>query len=194
MRIPSSQGHLEARLDRPAEPAGIAAVLCHPHPLYGGNLHDGVLDHVARALLHRGVSCLRFNFRGVGASDGRFDGGGGETDDLMDAIAWLHARETTRHLWLAGYSFGAHVVWQALGRGAEADRVLLVAPPVGRMAFEVRRLACPVDVFAGAADEFIDQQTLAAWDGVNIHLLAGADHFFVGCGADLERRIELAIG
>ncbi|MBX3706160.1 MAG: alpha/beta hydrolase [Pseudomonadales bacterium] len=194
MRIPSSQGHLEARLDRPTEPAGIAAVLCHPHPLYGGSLHDGVLDHAARALLGCGVSCLRFNFRGVGASDGRFDGGDGETDDLMDAVAWLRANETPRQLWLAGYSFGAHVVWQALGRGGEADRVLLVAPPVGRMAFAVRRLACPVDVFAGDADEFIDQQALAAWDGVNVHLLAGADHFFVGCGADLERRIELAVG
>jgi hypothetical protein len=193
LNIPSSAGSLEAWLERPANPSGIAAVLCHPHPLYGGSMHDGVLDCLARALLAADVTCLRFNFRGVGASDGTYAGGDGEVEDLLAAIAWLEASDTPRELWLGGYSFGAYVAWESLARGATPARVLLVAPPVGRMAFTHRLPGCPVDVFAGDRDEFVDQQALAGWAGVRTHLIAGADHFFTGAWDDLARRIELAI-
>jgi len=193
LNIPSPAGSLEAWLERPATPSGTCAVLCHPHPLYGGNMHDGVLDCLAGALLGAGVTCLRFNFRGVGASTGSYAGGDGEIDDLLAAIDWVNASERPGALWLGGYSFGAHVVWESLASGAAPERVLLVAPPVGRIPFTNRQPGCRVDVFAGDRDEFVDQAVLAGWEGVDTHLIAGADHFFMGCHDDLRRRIELAI-
>ena len=156
-------------------------------------MDDGVLDCLAQALLAAGVTCLRFNFRGVGASSGSYDGGAGEIDDLLAAIAWLEAKEQPRELWLGGYSFGAFVAWESLARGAAPARLLLIAPPVGRIPFTPRLPGCPVDVFAGDQDEFVDQALLAGWAGVNVQLIAGADHFFMGFWDDLQRRIELAI-
>jgi len=193
LNIPSPAGFLEGWLERATVPNGTCAVLCHPHPLYGGSMHDGVLDHLARALLGAGVTCLRFNFRGVGASTGSYDGGAGEVDDLLAAIDWIAASERPNALWLAGYSFGAHVVWESLASGAAPARVLLVAPPVGRIPFTDRLPDCRVDVFAGDRDDFVDQAVLASWPGVATHLIAGADHFFSASMDDLQRRIELAI-
>jgi alpha/beta superfamily hydrolase len=193
LNIPSASGSLETWLERPAAPSGICAVLCHPHPLYGGSMHDGVLDCLARALLDAGVSCLRFNFRGVGASSGSYDGGEGEMDDLLAAIRWIESNEAPTELWLGGYSFGAFIVWESLAKGPAPARVLLVAPPVGRIPFTSRLPGCRVDVFAGDGDEFVDQAILAGWTSVNTHLIADADHFFTGCRDDLQRRIELAI-
>ncbi|MEZ5557383.1 MAG: hypothetical protein R3E86_02385 [Pseudomonadales bacterium] len=154
MDIPGPVGALEADFSAGATPARGHAVLCHPHPLYGGSMHDAVLGCVSDALLSAGVSCLKFNFRGVGASEGRHDGRGGEVEDLGAALAWLLAEPPdgvpVTSLWLCGYSFGAHVVWQYLARqasgtgrahalassaGGRVARVLLVAPPVGPMAF-----------------------------------------------------------
>jgi alpha/beta superfamily hydrolase len=193
MIIPAPAGFLEIRLERPATSTDVCAVLCHPHPLYGGSLHDAVLDCMAGPLLAAGTTCLRFNFRGVGSSSGSFDNGAGEIEDLLTAIDWLQTQEHPSELWLGGYSFGAWVVWQSLAAGTTPDRLLLVAPPVGRLPFDSRQPGCPTDIFAGTEDAFIDQDALAAWAGVNVHALAGADHFFVGCHDDLRRRIELVI-
>jgi len=193
MIIPAPAGFLETSLERPDQPTGVCAVLCHPHPLYGGSMHDAVLDCLARPLLAAGVTCLRFNFRGVGSSTGSYDDGVGEVDDLLAAIDWLRTHEQPTELWLGGYSFGAYVVWQSLAAGATPDRLLLIAPPISRLPFVSRQPDCPTDIFAGAEDEFVDQGELAGWAGVNVHLLTGADHFFLGCHDDLSRRIELVI-
>jgi alpha/beta superfamily hydrolase len=90
-----------------------AAILCHPHPLYGGTMDNLVVVHVARALLDRGLASLRFNFRGVGGSEGRFAEGEGELNDAGGALDWLRAQPGIdwAHLYLVGYSFGA---WVAL--------------------------------------------------------------------------------
>ena len=85
-------------------PGTAVALLAHPHPQMGGTMRDAVLDTVADALLERGICCLRFNFRGAGASAGTFDGGDGECDDLAAVLRWL-ADETSAPVWLAGYSF-----------------------------------------------------------------------------------------
>jgi alpha/beta superfamily hydrolase len=207
LNIPSPTGSLEAYFTAASAPEDSAggpsiatatcAVLCHPHPLYGGNMHDGVLDCVAGTLLRAGVGCLRFNFRGVGASSGSHDGGAGEVDDLLAAIAWVRANERVDHLWLGGYSFGAFVAWESLARDANPERVLLVAPPVGRMPFTDRSPGCRVDAFAGDQDEFVDLAALTAWQGVDAHVIAGADHFFSsprGAWDELRRQVTLAIG
>jgi uncharacterized protein len=193
VNIPGPSGPLEAVLSRPVRAAGTAAVLCHPHPLYGGTMHDAVLECLARVLVDTGVTCLRFNFRGVGASAGRFSGGAGELDDLAAAVDWIAREERPARLWLGGYSFGAHVVWQAAGRALAAERMLLVAPPNGAMAFAAQRPPCPVDAFFGSADAFVDAEGLAALPGVTAHVVLGADHFFTGVLDELEARIRSAI-
>ncbi len=191
--IPGPAGALEARFDEASSPVRASAVLCHPHPQYGGTMNDAVLDCLAQTLLANGVSCLRFNFRGVGNSEGGYDGSGGEVDDLRAAVSWLQAERAPSQLWLGGYSFGANVVWQSLAGMPEPHRVLLIAPPVGSMAFPNRDLSCPVDVFIGDADEFASQDALAAWRGIRGHIIAGANHFFLGQWDTLRQRIEQVI-
>ncbi len=193
MDIPGPAGALEACLDVASGPVRAHAVLCHPHPLYGGTMNDAVLDCLAQTLLASGVSCLRFNFRGVGNSEGRYDGNGGEIEDLRAAVGWLQSEHSPSQLWLGGYSFGANVVWQSLTSLPEPDRVLLVAPPVGSMAFPELHLSCPVDIFIGDADEFARQDVLAAWQGIRSHVIVGANHFFLGQWETLRQRIEQAI-
>jgi hypothetical protein len=194
MNIPGPTGTLQADY-RPAHPAdGSQAVLCHPHPQYGGSRHDAVLGCLADVLLESGVGVLRFDFRGVGGSEGRYDGGPGEVADLLAAADWLNQRHGGP-LWIGGYSFGAWVAWQALHHGLTAERVLLVAPPVGPMAFPPRPATelPPTDVFVGDADAFVDAAALAAWAGVTVHRLPGADHFFSDAQDTLTAAIRRAL-
>ncbi len=205
MQLPGPAGALEAAIDEAASSAGRYAILCHPHPQYGGSMHDVVLDCLAQALGDSGVSCLKFNFRGVGRSEGAHydahegaqegaqDGAAGEVADLCAVADWLSEERSPRSLLLGGYSFGANVVWQALARGMQAERALLVAPPIGAMQFPEFTPACPVDVFAGDADQFIDAAALSAWRGIRLHGLSGADHFFTGQWQLLRETISSAL-
>lgn len=191
LTLPGPDGALEARHDAPQ--ADRQAILCHPHPQYGGNMDDPVLDALARALLGAGLGVLRFNFRGVGASEGRYDGVSGEIDDLLSAAAWLR-RQGPGALWCGGYSFGAWVLWGALGQGLEPDRAILLAPPLGAMSFPDQALPCPVDAVAGTADPFVDQDLLGAWRGVRCHPISGADHFFSGRHRELRDTLGAIVG
>src|SRR5512142_11386 len=103
-------GGLEAILEEPedAEPTEVALV-CHPHPLYGGTLHNKVVHRVASSLHALGLTVLRFNFRGAGQSAGRFDRGEGELADARAALAFLRARHPGARVWVAGFSFGAWI-------------------------------------------------------------------------------------
>ncbi len=182
--IPGNAGHIEGMLTRAAHGTRRAAVLCHPHPQFGGSMHDGVLDTVEATFLAAGVDCVRFNFRGVGSSEGRFDGGKGETDDAMAVLGW--ARDNvpdSGELWLAGYSFGAHVAWRAGQATDDLDRIVLVAPPFGRMEFTGAAPNIPIHVVGGDNDDFIDWAVLDAWAagqarGLKVTRLPGVDHFF----------------
>lgn len=125
-------GRLEALVDEP--PAGThvraAVVFAHPHPQFGGTMHTKVVYQGAKALARIGCAVLRFNFRGVGASDGEFDRGPGELADFRAALDYVAARYPGHPLWAAGFSFGA---WVALEGGAADDRVSVlvgIAPPV----------------------------------------------------------------
>ena len=175
------RGHLVAG-------AGLA-ILCHPHPLYGGSMHDAVLDAVGQALDSFGINCLKFNFRGVGASDGDFDGGHGEGQDLLAVIDWVR-EQGIQSPWLGGYSFGAHVVCSALPQIPDPGRVLLVAPPTGAM--DISEPAAPynVDVFAGDGDDFVDLGRLAEWRHARLHVIPGADHFFGGAAQRLRETLD----
>jgi uncharacterized protein len=106
--IPVAHGGLEAVLREPPAPIA-AAVVCHPHPLFGGTMNNNVVYRAAKALSEGGLATLRFNFRGVGASTGRYGEGTGEEEDAGDALAFLRKRHPTLPIWMAGFSFGARV-------------------------------------------------------------------------------------
>jgi alpha/beta superfamily hydrolase len=153
-------GAIEAVRRAPEAPTA-AAVVCHPHPLYGGTMHNEVVLETERALLRAGAAVLRFNFRGVGASGGEHDGGDGERLDLAVAIAEIERAHPGLPLVLAGYSFGAVVTLGLLSEPAMApDRtsapagVLLLAPPVAYYAGRGWTAGgAPVAIVYGTRDE-----------------------------------------
>lgn len=194
MLIEGPSGALEAQFTpAQATPLPGIAVLCHPHPQYGGSMHDAVLGCCEETLLQQGISCLRFNFRGVGASAGTFDNGQGEADDVLAAVAWARHECQDQPLWLVGYSFGAAMVWQTLQQAAPA-RTILIAPPLGVMAFaDATDSTGEVFALAGDQDQFVDAQQFTNWRGVNSRLIAGADHFFSGTFAQLQEQLAAVI-
>ena len=170
---------LEGRLAAP--PGAVAgAVVCHPHPQYGGDMDNPVVTAVADALAGRGLAALRFNFRGVGRSQGTYDGGRGEVDDARAALAALVARLPERApIALVGYSFGAAVALRAAADGV-ATRVVAIAPPLALLEPDaLAALARPLTVVVGDRDQFCPIDRLAAL-GLTLRRVAGADHFLAG--------------
>ena len=132
IEIAGPMGRLEALLEEPESATTEAfAIVCHPHPLHQGTMNNKVVHTVARAVNLTGRPALRFNFRGVGKSAGRYDNGDGETEDLLAVVDWGKQRWPGARLWLAGFSFGSHVALRAT-QIVEPDRLILVAPPVTR--------------------------------------------------------------
>jgi alpha/beta superfamily hydrolase len=184
--IDGSAGAIEAMIERPPDPrTDIVAVCCHPHPLYGGTMQNKVVHTLARACQDQRVTSLRFNFRGVGASEGRHDDAAGESEDAAVVADFaLRATGATR-LWSLGFSFGAFVAWRLAAERSTAALVT-VAPPVQR--FDFTRLPaprCPWLVAQGDADELVDHERVLAWTRTvspppEVRMLAGAEHFFHG--------------
>jgi alpha/beta superfamily hydrolase len=132
LEIPGPAGQLEALLDEPAGAPRAAVVFGHPDPKQRGTMHTKAVFQGAKGLSRIGCAVLRFNFRGVGSSEGEFDNGRGELDDYRAALDWIAARHPGAPLWAAGFSFGA---WAALETGAADSRVSVligIAPPVNR--------------------------------------------------------------
>jgi len=197
IEITGPAGRIEAHYELASNEKTVTAVLCHPHPQYGGSMHDAVLDTAAKAYSAAGINCMRFNFRGVGASAGSYDGQGGEVEDLRAVVAWVREEYPRDKLHLMGYSFGAHIVWQALAHEqCKASRALLVAPPVGMMPFSTpeQLFTNQVDALAGTEDDFVKAEALAQWPDrcpqVTVHTLPGADHFFAGHHEGLGQSIS----
>lgn len=186
LAIDGPAGRIEAALDCPEDdvPAqAVLAIVCHPLPTEGGSMHNKVVTMTARALRECGVTTLRFNFRGVGASEGTFDDGDGELADLRAVAAWARAQHPDKALWLAGFSFGA---WIALRGAVELGAAALVsiAPPVGRSwDFDVALPDIPWLVIQGDADEIVDPAAVHAWvEGLPqppvLVRMPDASHFF----------------
>ncbi len=187
---------LEGLLANPGANAP-AAVVCHPHPLYGGSMYNNVVDAILAAMWQAGYATLRFNFRGVGASEGEHDGGPGEVDDAAAAMTYLRAQSGVRKegAVMAGYSFGAMVAVSAGYERAEIARIVAVALPLAMADARIPAGASkPVLLVSGDRDSYSPVAGLQALkskigDSARLEIVAGADHFFGGREAELGRVI-----
>ena len=156
-------------------------------------MRNNVVESLILAFYENGFSTLRFNFRGVGRSEGDFDEGAGEQDDLDHAVSFLKAKGI-KAVSLAGYSFGAWVTANYLQTGPSVDRVVLVAPPVSVYRFPKETIAGQVDlIICGDRDAFClaeDAQSFAEQVQSKVTLIPGADHFFVGKEDQLIKILE----
>lgn len=190
--IPGPAGDLEALLDIPPETdSGCAAVICHPHPLYGGTMTNKVVHMLAKSFNELGVPAVRFNYRGVGASAGTYDEGRGEKDDALAVLDWAAQRWPHAQLWAGGFSFGGAIaVNAALER--DVQRLVTVAPAIQRVAVRSDVTPrCPWLIVQGDRDELVDAAEVRAWAATlkpapALAMLAGVDHFFHGRLNDLR--------
>lgn len=181
---------LEARFGQGTVAAG--AVITHPHPLYGGSMHNNVVWAATRALGARGWSTLRFNFRGVGQSTGAYGQGLAEVADVRAAVAYMATRQPGP-VYLVGYSFGAYVAARALLEGLKAAGAALISPPFAFMEMEFLPQVPGLNlIVVGAEDDLCPHEALKAmWGnrqpGPEIRVLPGADHFYQGYEEELFR-------
>jgi hypothetical protein len=185
VRIAGPAGALEALVELPASAAPKrVAIICHPHPLHGGTLTNKVVYTLARAVQARGAIALRFNYRGVGTSEGQYDGGIGEIEDALAAVTYAAERWPGTSLILAGFSFGANVALRAATRSSP-EWLICVAPAVAMLRGPVVAPTCPWLIVQGDADEIVDAGQVQRWaagftPAPQLHLLAGVGHFFHG--------------
>ena len=198
-------GSLEALLNAGAENATHAALVCHPHPLFGGTLHNKVVFHTMKALNSFGFPVLRFNFRGTGLSHGEHDYGIGEVDDVRTALDWLD-REFHRPLVFAGFSFGAAVGLRAACSDPRVKALIGVGVPVTPVAADkeeprvypydfLRDCTLPKFFISGARDQFgprakLQEVVNSVAEPKKLVLIEGGDHFFEGRLKELREAIE----
>ncbi|HEY6483039.1 MAG TPA: alpha/beta fold hydrolase [Steroidobacteraceae bacterium] len=193
-------GALQSLIEIPqalSGPPAHFAVVCHPHPLYGGTMDNKVVYTLARTFEELGAPAIRFNFRGVEASSGQYDDGRGELEDTLAVVEYGRARWPQAQLWLAGFSFGAAVAVCAAARAAP-QRLVAVAPAVARLGrldvSEIRQRRCPWLIVQADADEVLDAQAVLQWArGVSptptVRVLAGASHFLHGRLPELRQLV-----
>lgn len=196
-------GQLEAILNVGAENARHAALVCHPHPMFGGTLHNKVVFHAMKALNSFGFPVLRFNFRGAGLSHGEHDNGVGEQDDVRTALHWLD-REFHLPLIFAGFSFGAAVGLPAACADDRVTAAIGIGVPVQPFDDRAYDLACldschkPKLFVSGSRDQFGPRARLEALvsslpEPRKLVIIDSADHFFEGRLREMREAIELWI-
>lgn len=176
-------GDLEVVVETPEAPVGLA-VICHPHPLHQGTMNNKVVHTLARAWISLDCVAVRFNFRGVGKSAGKYDEGQGETLDAMAVIQWARAQQPDGPLFLSGFSFGAMIAYAAAQQTGPAALVT-VAPAVDRISAAGDVPRCPWLIVHGDQDELVPIESVLAWREVldpppRLAVLEGAEHFFHG--------------
>ncbi len=197
LQLPGKTGVLEA-LYRPEPGTGGrgGAVILHPHPLYGGNLHNKVVFSCQKVCAELGLATLRFNFRGVGTSGGSYDDGQGEQQDVLTALDHLRGQIPGRPLYLVGFSFGA---WLALKVGAAQEDILGIAAlgtPVGWAELGFLAACVKPKLFVhGREDQYCDAGELEKGFGQmapprQLQMIEGADHFFTGRLDELTQILE----
>jgi len=190
-------GRLESVLWKPTgSAAAIAAVVCHPHPLFGGTMHNKVVFHAAKALDSLGIAVLRFNFRGAGLSEGKHDRGRGEVDDVRTALAFLADEFPSTPLLVAGFSFGCWVGLRAGCGDPRVEKLIGIGAPVNDSDFSYLTDCAKAKLFVhGSNDEHGDvekvRQMVMSLPGENeLVVVDRVDHFFTGKIAELGSAIR----
>jgi alpha/beta superfamily hydrolase len=175
------------------------AIICHPHPLYSGTMHNKVVTTLARTFKDVGLHTVRFNFRGVGKSAGTFDSGEGELQDLFAILEWVKTTHPGTAIWLAGFSFGAYIAAKAATQKSVAQLVC-VAPPVINFAMQtLPPVMCPWIVVQGDQDEIVSSDAVFEWAAAadpkpHVIRMEGSGHFFHGKLLELRRKLDEALG
>ena len=199
-------GNLEVMLSEPSSNIDGVAVLCHPHPLYGGSMHDSVLNIAASALLQQHIAVARFNFRGVGNSQG-ISGRSTqqekslqsyeppEVGDLLAVAQWAQAHFSLSRLICAGYCVGSHVLWQTLSQ-INCDKALLIAPPSAVMRYAEQDVtsSTSVHVVWCQGDDLVDPTPFTSNQSIVTTELTEGDHFFTGHAANLAGAVSSMLG
>ena len=195
------QGRLEGRYHHGKHAGGPIVLMLHPHPQHGGTMNNRIIYTLYQTFVRRGFSALRFNFRGVGRSQGRFDNGQGELGDAASALDWMQGfNPNAVGCWVAGFSFGAWIGMQLLMRRPEISRFVAVAPPANVHDFSFLA-PCPASglIIHGQKDDIIpsaavdklahklaSQKTVA----IDYRTIKGADHFFQEHIAMLAKHVD----
>lgn len=198
--INGPEGRIEGRYQHAKADDAPVALFLHPHPQHGGTMNNKVVYTMYHAFAERGFSCLRFNFRGVGRSQGTFSRGEGELSDAASALDWLQTyNENARQCWIAGFSFGAWIGMQLLMRRPEINGFISVAPPANMYDFSFLA-PCPSSglIVQGDKDEIVPPESvnklidkLRTQKAITIDLetVQGANHFFHGQTDILKKHI-----
>jgi alpha/beta superfamily hydrolase len=186
-----------------ASESPVLVIVCHPHSLMGGTKDNKVVHTLAKMFRDKGMYTIRFNFRGVGNSEGVFDAGRGESDDVMTVLEWAQSVLPVNKMpvWLAGFSFGAYVSLHTANRLNEkgvdlVSQLVTIAPPVGHFPIEnEKRPSCPWIVVQGDQDEVIEPTRVFDWIKTlvpppQLIVMEGASHFFHGRLIELRNRLE----
>ena len=170
----------------------LGVVVTHPHPLYGGDMDNPVVEEIARSFFEKGFTTLRFNFRGTGKSSGMFENGIGEEDDVRAALAYLKASGVSI-IYLAGYSFGARINASVVSSGCDLQDHIMVSPPLGFMSFdEVLSMPLTGLIVTGANDDVAPSSMVSSaiqrWQiNPQFEVIEECDHFYTGCLNKLNR-------
>ncbi|MDY6944334.1 MAG: alpha/beta fold hydrolase [Pseudomonadota bacterium] len=194
LTIPGPAGTLEALLDEPSTTGApeAVAVVCHPHPQFGGTMTNKVVYSLAKACNEAGATALRFNYRGVGASTGTYDEGNGETADALAVLEWASQRWPEAQLWLGGFSFGGAVAIRAAA-ARDVARLVTVAPAIRRITVDDNSLPqSPWLIVQGDQDELVDPSDIQRWaeglvESPRLVMLSGVEHFFHGRLSELRQ-------
>lgn len=185
----SEEYEIEGLLNKRDEKKGV--VVTHPHPLYGGDMHNLVVESILHVYQMKGYSTLKFNFRGVGRSQGVYDNGIGEQKDVLSAISFLGDMGMDR-IDLAGYSFGAWVNAHAIQEDTLVEQMIMVSPPVGFMDFKsIGAMSSLKFVVTGTMDDIAPadmvKKMIPIWNpNARFEVIDGADHFYGGYLNQLE--------
>lgn len=167
LTLQGAAGNIEAKLHlpyiSPENPAKAIVICCHPHPQFGGTMTNKVVHTLAKTFSKMGVPALRFNFRGIGTSEGSYDEGKGESEDLLLLCETMRKNWPEQELWLAGFSFGSWIA-ASCASASDAKQLLSVAPPVRHFSFsEFRKPTCPWLVLMGEQDDVVEPESVFDW-------------------------------
>lgn len=195
--IAGPAGNIEAVLHEVVQeqPVTHIGIICHPHPLQEGTMHNKVVTTVARTFTSMGIIAVRFNYRGVGLSEGEYGNITGELEDCLAVISWAQVRWPQAKIWLAGFSFGAYIA-AAAATQVVTQQLISIAPAVERMPYAtLGKVTCPWLVIQGEDDDVVTPQAVYNWfEGLDARKtlvrLPDTGHFFHCKLMDLRREIE----